>query len=102
VIVSLAAFAFAFACEQTNGDPTPPTVVTAPTTTSTAPPTPPSVDAGADADAGPDCTGFADPTTDAGCHAKCTSGPCNANGCFGTYYCDLGALKCVPKPAGCP
>ena len=46
------------------------------------------------------CAGFADPSTPAACHA-CKVSPCQANGCFGGYYCDLTLSRCVPKPAGC-
>ena len=46
------------------------------------------------------CTGFAAPDTTASCHA-CTGGSCQANGCFGGFYCKLDALKCVAKPDGC-
>ena len=47
------------------------------------------------------CTGYADPNTTAICHA-CTSGSsCQANGCFGGWYCKLDTQKCVTKPDGC-
>ncbi len=46
------------------------------------------------------CNGYADPNTPAACHA-CKVSPCQANGCFGGYYCDLGQTRCVPKPSGC-
>ena len=46
------------------------------------------------------CTGYADPNTAGNCHA-CTGSNCNANGCFGTWYCKLDTQKCVAKPDGC-
>ncbi len=46
------------------------------------------------------CAGYAGPTTPAACHA-CTTAPCQANGCFNGYYCDLSQTRCVPRPSGC-
>ncbi|HSQ67901.1 MAG TPA: cytochrome c [Polyangiaceae bacterium] len=46
------------------------------------------------------CAGYADPSTPASCHA-CKVAPCQANGCFGGYYCELAESRCVPRPSGC-
>ncbi|HEY2367144.1 MAG TPA: hypothetical protein VGH87_12200 [Polyangiaceae bacterium] len=46
------------------------------------------------------CTGYADPQTTGTCHA-CTGSNCQANGCFGGWYCKLDTQKCVAKPDGC-
>lgn len=51
-------------------------------------------------DAPSTCDGFAFPTTSAPCHA-CSGASCQANGCFGGYFCDLATLHCVPPPPGC-
>jgi len=72
------------------------------------PPSDTSDDAGSDdasEDASPGdagaCAAFAPPSTPASCHA-CKSGQsCDPNGCFGGYWCDLRAIRCVPKPQGC-
>lgn len=63
------------------------------------------VDAGRDAghdagDAGTECVGLAGPTTKAACHA-CGDRPCQANGCFGGYICELKSETCHPLPPGC-
>ena len=51
---------------------------------------------------GVDCSGYADPNTSAACHACTSSKPsCQPNGCYGGYYCDLSATKCVAPPNGC-
>ena len=61
-------------------------------------------DAGHKADAATSaCLGYAAPTETATC--KCPAGKmCDANHCFGGYYCELTATppKCVHKPASCP
>jgi len=46
------------------------------------------------------CAGYADPETTGSCHA-CTGSNCQANGCFGGWYCKLDTEKCVSKPDGC-
>ena len=47
------------------------------------------------------CTGYVEPTANATCHS-CGSRPCQHNGCYGGYYCELSLTKCVAKPAACP
>lgn len=59
-----------------------------------------STDDVAQQDAAPTCTGYADPTATGSCHA-CTGSNCQANGCFGGWYCKLDTEKCVAKPDGC-
>lgn len=51
-------------------------------------------------DDAPSCDGFADPATHSVCHA-CYGGSCQANGCYGGYYCEVAPEHCVPKPNGC-
>jgi hypothetical protein len=46
------------------------------------------------------CAAYAAPTTSAACHA-CLSRPCQANGCFGGWYCDTSTWMCHPLPDGC-
>jgi hypothetical protein len=46
------------------------------------------------------CAAYAGPTVSAACHA-CLSRPCQANGCFGGYYCDTSTWTCHPQPDGC-
>ena len=65
-----------------------------------APVTLPEADASAQEDAATTCTGYADPSTQASCHA-CTGSNCHPNGCFGDWYCKLDTQKCVAKPDGC-
>ena len=66
----------------------------------------PEVDAASNEDASQEdaatatCTGYADPETTGTCHA-CTGSSCQANGCFGGWYCKLDTQKCVTKPSGC-
>jgi hypothetical protein len=45
------------------------------------------------------CSGYADPTQSSCCHS-CTVGGsnCQANGCYGGWYCDLNACKCQAPP----
>ena len=80
---------------------TPPSDDASPTTTvdsaSPSPPPPSPVDSGTAAS----CPGYAPPTTPAGCTCNPAIHPCTANGCYSGYYCELSALKCVTKPAGC-
>jgi hypothetical protein len=59
-------------------------------------------DAGTTADAGEACPGYAAPTDTAGCLA-CLTGvhTCQANGCFGGYYCKTSTLACV-RPSSVP
>ena len=54
-------------------------------------------------DAGaPACPGFAPPDEDACCAACNPSNPlCQANRCYGGWYCNLGTCKCKPPPDGC-
>jgi hypothetical protein len=56
-------------------------------------------DASAGADGG-SCAGFVAPNVRAACHA-CLGRPCQANGCFGAYYCDTSTWTCHPEPPGC-
>ena len=65
-----------------------------------APVTLPEADASAQEEAATTCTGYADPSTQASCHA-CTGSNCHPNGCFGDWYCKLDTQKCVAKPDGC-
>ena len=49
------------------------------------------------------CPGYAAPTEPAAC--KCAAGKsCDANNCFGGYYCELASTppRCVRKPSSCP
>lgn len=56
----------------------------------------------AGADAATACPGYALPTESAPCHAcQQTSTTCQANGCYGGYYCNLSSQKCQTKPSGC-
>ncbi len=52
-------------------------------------------------DAGATCPGFAAPDTAAPCRG-CGTHACQPNGCYGGYYCELGAAKCHAKPPICP
>lgn len=55
-------------------------------------------------DAGPGdagCAGFAAPTAPSGCQG-CGTHTCQANGCYGGYWCNAATNKCHPKPASCP
>jgi len=45
-------------------------------------------------DAGPVCTGFAAPTTAASCNG-CGDHTCQANGCYGGYWCDTTTSECT-------
>jgi hypothetical protein len=102
----LISFGFLVACggaESSLFDPAATTTVADPVATddaSTQQPvtTLPEVDAAREA--APACTGYADPDTTATCHA-CSGGNCQANGCFGGYFCKLDTQKCVAKPDGC-
>lgn len=47
------------------------------------------------------CSGWADPTTTAGCHACTSSQSCQPNGCYNGYWCDTTTTKCHASPA-CP
>ena len=58
-------------------------------------------DAAHDGEAGSSCSAYATPTVAAPCHG-CGSKPCQANGCYGGYWCEVALPKCVPKPASCP
>jgi len=54
-----------------------------------------------DNDAGNACPGFADPGTTASC-ASCTpqtKPDCQANGCYGGWYCNLQTTKCQAPPS---
>ena len=54
-----------------------------------------------DNDAGNACPGFADPSTTASC-ASCTpqtKPDCQANGCYGGWYCNLQTTKCQAPPS---
>lgn len=49
------------------------------------------------------CPGYAAPTEPATC--KCAAGKsCDANNCFGGYYCELASTppRCIRKPSSCP
>jgi cardiolipin synthase A/B len=68
------------------------------------PPPPPPVDAGKEEtsapeagpveDSGPTCPGYASPTTSASC-TGCSGSDCQANGCYGGYWCDEKTSACV-------
>lgn len=49
------------------------------------------------------CPGFAVPNDSSGACTACqTAGqPCQANGCYNGYYCELSTDKCRQKPSGC-
>lgn len=49
------------------------------------------------------CDGYDAPTTPSSCDS-CTgssSSPCQANGCYGGWYCDTATSKCHEAPSGC-
>lgn len=47
------------------------------------------------------CMGYAPPSVTASCSA-CSSPPCQANGCYGGYWCDMTTSKCHSSPpSGC-
>ena len=47
------------------------------------------------------CMGYAPPTMSASCTA-CSSPPCQANGCYGGYWCEMSTSKCHSSPpSGC-
>jgi hypothetical protein len=52
---------------------------------------------------GGNCAGYAAPGTAAGCGGCGSSGSttCQANGCYGGWYCDLASTTCHAPPAGC-
>ena len=58
---------------------------------------PSSPDSGADAG----CVGFAAPGAPSTCHG-CGTHACQANGCYGGFWCDVATAKCHAKPATCP
>jgi hypothetical protein len=65
---------------------------------------PPPADSGGASDAGGSglvCGGYALPNTTASCNANCTVNNCNANGCYGTYWCDTSSNYCVAPVATC-
>jgi hypothetical protein len=47
------------------------------------------------------CGGYALPGTSATCNANCSVNNCNANGCYGTYWCDTNTGHCVAPVYGC-
>ena len=111
--LGLITFGFLVACggaESSLFDPAATAPSTDPVTTDDASPPPvttlPEVDASAQEDvaaredAAQACIGYADPQTSGSCHA-CTGSNCQANGCFGGWYCKLDTEKCVIKPDGC-
>ena len=57
------------------------------------------------ADAGPPamtCGTLVGPTVSAGCHCTSSSShTCQANGCYGGWYCDTSTNKCATAPATC-
>jgi hypothetical protein len=59
-----------------------------------------SADSSPDVSTQPACVGFAEPNAAATCHA-CSGTSCQANGCFGGWYCNTTTFKCVAKPDGC-
>ena len=101
--LALISFGFLVACsgadpsilDQPATSPNDPVV----TDDASAPLTLPEFDASSD-DAATTCSGYADPSTTSTCHA-CTGATCQANGCFGGWYCKLDTEKCVIKPDGC-
>jgi hypothetical protein len=50
---------------------------------------------------GPSCGPLAPPATPAGCSSCKASSSCQANGCYGGWYCNAQTDKCQPPPAGC-
>jgi len=112
--LGLITFGFLVACggaESSLFDPAATAPSTDPVTTDDASPPPvttlPEMDASAQEDvasaqedAAQACIGYADPQTSGSCHA-CTGSNCQANGCFGGWYCKLDTEKCVIKPDGC-
>jgi cardiolipin synthase len=57
------------------------------------PPPPPAEDAGTE-DSGSTCEGYASPTTSASC-TGCSGSDCQANGCYGGYWCNESTRACV-------
>jgi hypothetical protein len=59
-------------------------------------------DGGSASDAASSCAGYADPTTTSTCQGCGMTHTCQANGCYGGYYCQVSNGTCHPKPASCP
>ncbi len=59
-------------------------------------------DAGAGNNPPSGCPGYADPST-AACCKSCSSGSgsCQANGCYGGWYCNTSSCKCQAPPSNC-
>jgi hypothetical protein len=71
---------------------------------------PPEVDAAKPKDAGIDsnssgddatCNGYDGPDVTSKCDACGTTHTCQANGCYGGYWCEYATKKCYEKPSGC-
>jgi len=49
------------------------------------------------------CGDLVGPTIDAGCRAcSASSDDCQANGCYGGYWCDTDEIDCKAPPKSCP
>jgi len=62
------------------------------------------LDAGRDADSlntQRACVDYARPTTHAACRGCPAGRTCQPNGCWGSYWCEVPVLRCVPPPPGC-
>jgi len=60
-------------------------------------------DAGSPSSSGSTCQGYADPNTSGGCTCAASDpSECQANGCYGGYWCDTVTNKChANPPSGC-
>ena len=47
------------------------------------------------------CASYAAPTVASRCHSCPAGKVCQANGCWGGYWCDVPTVRCVPAPSGC-
>jgi hypothetical protein len=49
------------------------------------------------------CGTLVAPSVDGGCHAcSASSSDCQANGCYGGYWCDTSSVDCHTPPKTCP
>jgi hypothetical protein len=47
------------------------------------------------------CANYAAPTVASKCHSCPAGKVCQANGCWGGYWCDVPTVRCVTAPSGC-
>src|SRR5580693_4280695 len=62
---------------------------------------PPQDDGGAGSDGSSDCSGYASPSTSASCTGCSSSDDCQANGCYGGYWCDPSSNCVDPSTVPC-